>query len=40
MMIRALAALALLAAASLPAAAEYDEPANINAAFAQGRTFA
>jgi hypothetical protein len=40
MMIRALASLALLAAACLPASAEYDDSANINAAFAQGRAFA
>ena len=40
MTIRALAALALLAAACLPASAEYDDSANINAAFTQGRAFA
>ena len=40
MTIRALAALALLAAACLPASAEYDDSANINAAFTQGRPFA
>ena len=40
MTIRALAALALLAAACLPASAEYDDSATINAAFTQGRAFA
>jgi len=37
MIARTLAAIALFSAVSLPAAAQYDDSANINAAFAQGQ---
>lgn len=40
MIARTLTAIALFSAVSLPAAAEYDDSANINAAFAQGKAFA
>lgn len=38
MIIRAFASILLLSAACLPAMAEYDDSANVNTAFAQGKT--